>query len=114
MIENSKIDKVLNSDKGIPLKMEDTSAHGEYESPISTKRVHNNPKILDREMGTLRSNFSKIKNFFRNIFYYIKSFFTKKKVNEVREFFSYKKASGDHNKIHGLSPLNSTNEKNKQ
>jgi outer membrane lipoprotein-sorting protein len=54
MIENSKIDKVLNSDKGIPLKMEDTSAHGEYESLISTKKVHKNPKILDREMGNLK------------------------------------------------------------
>ncbi len=135
MIENSEVDEIKNGEKGIPLIKDGPSDHCEYKSSVSTKTVSRNSKILDwkmgslrsnflrlkifckknsildSEMGTLRNNFSRIKVFFKDVFCYIRSFFTKKKINEVRAIFSYKKTSSGQTKIHGPIPLNSINKK---
>jgi hypothetical protein len=77
------------------------------------KIFFNNTSILDRDMGTLRSNFLRIKIFFKNIFCYIRSFFTKKKVNEVRAIFSYKKTLKEQSPNDDSISSNPENESNK-
>jgi len=69
----------------------------DYVSAAFTKfddqATHIKNSIIDRELGTLRSIFFKIKMFFINISRYIKSFFTQKKLNEIKAVFAYDKYS---------------------
>lgn len=78
-----------------------------------TKKFLKNSSILDKDMGTLRSNFLKVKIFFKNIFFYIRSFFTKKKMNEVKEIFSYKKTLNEQSRSNLSISSNPEIEKNK-
>lgn len=55
-----------------------------------TKRYLNKFNLIDREMGSVRSNTFKVKSFFMSIYNYVKSFFTKEKFKEFKNFFSYK------------------------
>lgn len=45
--------------------------------------------ILDKEMGTLRGNYTKTKIFFKKVYLHLKSFFTKKKMQEIKSVFSF-------------------------
>lgn len=64
MIENSEINEIKNGEKGIPLIKDGPSDHCEYKSSVSEKTVSESLKILDREMGTVRSNFFQDKELF--------------------------------------------------
>lgn len=64
MIENSEINEIKNGESGIPLIKDGPLDQCEYKSSVSEKTVRGSSKILDREMGTLRSNFFRVKKFF--------------------------------------------------
>lgn len=58
---------------------------------VRTKMYFKNINILDREIGSVNSIFFKIKMFFVNVYRYIRNFFTKKKLNEIRTVFRFKR-----------------------
>jgi len=48
--------------------------------------------LLDKEMGSLRSNWIKVKRVFMSVVNYVKSFFTREKLRQMKDVFSYKAA----------------------
>ncbi len=55
---------------------------------IRSKIYLKNTHFQDKEIGSLRSNFVKIKLFFNAIFRYIKSFFTREKLEQIKAVFT--------------------------
>ena len=76
---------------------------------LKNKRANN---ILDKEIGSLRSIFVRVKVFFKDIYCYMRSFFTKKKIDEVRAIFSFKKVLKESKQNSKSITPNSENEKN--
>jgi hypothetical protein len=60
-------------------------------------KIKKTKNILDKEIGSLRSIFIRVKMIFKDIYCYVKSFFTKKKIDEVRAIFSFKRVLKDNN-----------------
>ncbi len=69
--------------------------------------------ILDKEIGSLRSIFVRGKMFFKDIYCYMKSFFTKEKIDEVRAIFSFKRVLKDNNQSNNSIISKSEREINK-
>ncbi len=78
-------------------EIEKTDQSSEYDRSSFDKSKNDESKnkktnnILDEEIGSLRSNFIRIKIFFKEIYCYIRSFFTQRKIDEMGAIFSYKR-----------------------
>jgi len=80
MVESSEIEKVQSRPRSFSKRMNSVQVSVKEKNKVS---------IVDREIGTLRGNYKKIKQTLLFLISYIKSFFTKEKADQIREVFSY-------------------------
>jgi hypothetical protein len=90
----------------------------EHKTPFSSKPEGSNKyikktSIMDKEIGTLRSNLTRIKRFIQNVFFYIKSFFTRKKLNEIKSIFCFQNSKYNPNEGSEQDTANTKENENK-